>query len=355
MTNNFSINLPQLLIVFIILLIIYTIFFSGSEGFENICMDYIPGYNYPTYTIKKNTIFVSVASYRDLECSDTINSLFDNADDPNRIYVGICQQNKNDSLKESCISEKNIKYINNISIHSIPHTEAKGPTYARYWCSTLWSGQEYYFQIDSHTKFVKGWDTIIINMLNECPNPDLSILSSYPPTESQLKLSGIPIMDSYKLNNGLPIFYAGVYEVDTRKPVKSYKPFIAAGYMFLKANFLHKVPFDPMLSGLFQGEEVLLSARFYTNGYDIYAPNIKICTHHYNREGSMFYKDVKDNSKCRSLAEKKVLFLLGLTDKSSVIDDFLKDYSRYGLGTNRTIENFWKDSGITYKDGKLVN
>ena len=44
------------------------------------------------------------------------------------------------------------------------YKKAKGPTYARYWCSTLWEGEEFFLQIDSHTHFIKGWDTELINM-----------------------------------------------------------------------------------------------------------------------------------------------------------------------------------------------
>ena len=37
--------------------------------------------------IKENSIFVSIASYRDDECEKTIKSLFDNAKNKNDIYI----------------------------------------------------------------------------------------------------------------------------------------------------------------------------------------------------------------------------------------------------------------------------
>ena len=118
--------------------------------------------------IKPNTIFVSIASYRDSVCSTTVESLYSMADSPQNVYVGLCQQN-NGKEDQDCVNyNSNIisKYIKNIRTIRIPYFEAKGPTWARYLCSTLWDGEQYYFQIDSHTKFVKGWDTKCINMIN---------------------------------------------------------------------------------------------------------------------------------------------------------------------------------------------
>ena len=45
-----------------------------------------------------NTIFVSIASYRDENCPKTLYSLFKNAKYPERVFVGICQQNKTSDL-----------------------------------------------------------------------------------------------------------------------------------------------------------------------------------------------------------------------------------------------------------------
>ena len=44
--------------------------------------------------IKKDAIFVSLASYRDDSCLTTLHSIFAKAKNPSNIYVGICQQNK---------------------------------------------------------------------------------------------------------------------------------------------------------------------------------------------------------------------------------------------------------------------
>ena len=56
-----------------------------------------------------NKIFVSIASYRDNVCVDTINSIYENANEPENIFLGICQQN-DDNIDDDSIN--NLKLSN---------------------------------------------------------------------------------------------------------------------------------------------------------------------------------------------------------------------------------------------------
>jgi [Skp1-protein]-hydroxyproline N-acetylglucosaminyltransferase len=324
-----------------------------SEGFGSECVDYIPFKNIRNYPIIPDTIFVSVASYRDTECSMTLDTLFNNAKYPERIFVGVCEQNKAGMKDELCLSNKVMKYRDNIRIKVLDHTQAKGPTYARYYCSELWRGEQYYLQIDSHTTFIKDWDQDLIDMITQIKmDPDESarpVLSAYPPTKEQMELKGFPEMDNGSLNqDNIPSFLCGWSE-ESDIPRRSNKPWAAAGFMFLESDFLYTVPFDPNLSHLFQGEETLFSARLWTNGWDFYTPNKKVAYHHYNRvKAPLYHQDLKDSGECRAKAEKRVLFLLGLVPKQSVAESFLRQINYYGLGKFRPIVDFWKVSGIDF-------
>ena len=111
----------------------------------------------------ENTVFVSVASYRDKICPTTLESIYQNAAHPKKIFVGICQQN--DAGDVDCIEvglQNMRQYKNQVRVLRLRYNEAKGPTYARFLCSTLYNGEEYYLQIDSHCKFVKDWDIQLI-------------------------------------------------------------------------------------------------------------------------------------------------------------------------------------------------
>ena len=69
----------------------------------------------------RESIFVSVASYRDAQCGQTIKSLFEQADNPARVFVGVCEQNSGDA-KEACVPAALPKNVRRVSL---PHTEAK--------------------------------------------------------------------------------------------------------------------------------------------------------------------------------------------------------------------------------------
>ena len=341
-----------LIIIFLLSLIITLIVLNCNEHFKenfgSTCGDFIPFTIKPTYPIKKDTIFVSVASYRDDECKQTIIGMYKNAQVPQNVYVGICQQNK--EKDEDCLKGVPPKYRKNIRSIDMKHIQAKGPTYARYWCTTLCQGEEYFLQIDSHTYFEKDWDTNLIQMWKqanqESPKP---ILSVYPATKDQIKLDGSPEMCNGKLSTDkIPVFLAG-WTGKSSTPKRSPKPFAAGGFKFLKADFLNQVPYDPNLPHLFQGEETLLSARLWTHGYDFYTPNINVCSHNYGRPGKpKYWDDHKESASCRIKAEKRVLFLMGVLSADKVEYDFLRDIHTYGFGSYRKLEDFWKAAGIDF-------
>ena len=126
------------------------------------------------FTGSEDSIFVSVASFRDVECSRTLADMFAKASRPKRVFAGVCEQNK--LAEEACVAPEFRGQLRHITL---PHTQAKGPTYARYLCSTLYRHETYFMQIDSHTKFEPGWDDKLVAMLARCPS-DKAILTHYP-------------------------------------------------------------------------------------------------------------------------------------------------------------------------------
>ena len=66
----------------------------------------------------------------------------------------------------------------------IPWQEATGPCKARHLAQQLWNGEEYFLQIDSHMRFVPGWDIKLKKMLRQAELMSLhgkAVVSSYPP------------------------------------------------------------------------------------------------------------------------------------------------------------------------------
>jgi hypothetical protein len=273
---------------------------------------------------------------------------------PENIYVGICQQNKKDE-DEDCV--KSFENNPNVRIMRISHTEAKGPTYARYLCSTLWKGEEYYLQIDSHSSFVKNWDEKCINMINEIKKLGLSqkpVLSHYPKeiseyksynTDSEKDKYNVTRMCRSFFNTRDMLSFFGAEIIDTKK--EYYKtPYVAGGMVFCESKFLDELPYDPELPYLFVGEEILHSIRYYTNGWDIFTPNENIIFHEYTRSGKP--KIWTDNPSYSDIpAFEKVKFYIGLVkDDLKIPENLRKNLNKYGLGKERSLQDYYDFAGI---------
>ena len=286
----------------------------------------------------EDTIFVSVASYRDTECAATLKNMFDQADKPARVFVGVCEQNDPEAAdKEACAP---LRLPKNVRRVSIPSSEAKGPTYARYLCSTLYQGETWFMQIDSHTRFAKGWDTKAIASARACPSAK-PVLTHYPRKVEDFASedAGVPVLCKSSFDhNGVPTF-----ESIIMAPPKDGKPrrvpFVSGGFVFMPGSAVRDVPYDPDLPHLFQGEEILHSARLWTSGYDFFTPLQNIVYHFYERKGKPKFWDDVDWNSTQKQTLKKVRRLLGLDQP------VLVDY-RYGMGTARKLEDYWKFAGV---------
>lgn len=297
-----------------------------------------------------DTIFVSVASYRDDECPQTLNYLFNNSDNPHNIYVGICQQNTEDDI--DCIDhyKDNHKFKNNIRFTRLKHHEAKGPTWARYLCSTLYNNETYFFQIDSHTKLVKGWDTKCINMIKSLKASGKSqnpVLSHYPAAWESFEQNGVGVTTICKsfFNDRNMISFLGAEFINTTEMKPS--PYVAGGFLFSEGKLLKDVPFDPTLDYLFVGEEILHSIRIWTSGYDIFTPNENIAFHEYTRsEKPKIWTDKKYTDE---EAFTKVQELIGLINRKNDFTNY-----KYNVGAKRSIDDYYRFAGIDLKNKKVT-
>jgi len=313
---------------------------------------------------RKKTIFVSIAAYRDRLCSKTIRDLYQKAQYPERIFVGICQQNKEDGESETqdehCLHQLMDREdipLSNIRMIRVPHFQAKGPTYARYFCSLLWEDEDYFFQIDSHSLFVKHWDTIVLDMMHTLEHDhhiQKPILSHYCDTyeryeehNRQQQEGGnggnfaVTTITQAGYDNYDMIYFLGAEYV----PVLSHprlSPFVSAQMFFVGSQFLTDVPFDPFLPDLFFGEEILLSVRAFTHGYHVFTPNQNIIFHSYIRDGSPKYWNDLSIDLHDSL--EKVKYLIGLTTTypSSLPAVLKTSLTTHGVGDYRSVDDYWK-------------
>ena len=284
--------------------------------------------------MKNNKIFVSIASYRDPQTQGTVDNLMATAAHPENLRIVVVEQN----LRTDTFTTKTKKG----SIEVLRLGEGVGPAHARFLASTLWKSEKWYLQIDSHMKFIKNWDILIIQDGAKCD--ERFVLTCYPPPKLPLENVKVrSITENWNVDKQGHIIAHGKILPGTTQP--SLGIFISAGFLFFEAEpFLREIPFDPCLKFLFQGEEILLSARLFTRGWKIYHPSSCVCAHDYIRSTQpKVWNDKKDFWIMNQKVVRKYRWLThqlkcSQPDPGSTI---------YGPGATRSINDWKRAIGLT--------
>lgn len=298
-----------------------------------------------------NTIFVSIASYRDPELPKTVKNLLLNAEFPELLKIVVYEQNNmddpNDKNNASVYGLYPAKYV---TVIRESYKNAKGPNYARAVIQKYYNGEKYYLQIDSHMRTVLHWDTKLIKMLKILPTP--AVLTQYPP-EYSLETGEF---DPNTLRSGLYIQGFGHIDKFTRIQsdivekrykqfgfIKQHYPFVsrawAACFSFSEGTIVKDAPYDIEYEHLFFGEELDITLKLYTQGYYLFSPHISIFYTTFNRTyRSTHWADIPLN--IRENAELKSRYLLHSRIKSGLTYGSVRsvqDYMRFAQ-----IKNFSK-------------
>lgn len=128
------------------------------------------------------SIFVQIPAYHDLELERTLESLYSNSSGDNLINVGI-HFNYYEHMPisiEKCFSQRRKngevrKIINKAPI-------GLGASLSRYLANSLYDGEDYYLQLDSHMRLRKNWDRIVIEDFEYLKKNYKSniVMSAYP-------------------------------------------------------------------------------------------------------------------------------------------------------------------------------
>lgn len=297
---------------------------------------------------KKNTIFVQIAAYRDPQLLPTLDSMFENAKYPENLMVGIAWQHSADDSWDNLDKYKDNP---NFRILDISHKDSLGVCWARNSVQQLYNGEKYTLQIDSHHRFAPNWDETLINMLKSLqsqgyPKP---LITSYIPSFDPDNDPAARVQEPWKLNfdrfipEGAVFFLPASFDTwdDRSKPLLG--RFYSAHFAFTVGEFSKEVPHDP--NYYFHGEEISISARSYTHGYDIFHPNEVVCWHEYTRKGrTKQWDDDKKWSEKNNSCHLRNRKLFGMDNEVQDID-----FGPYGFGTVRTLRDYEKFAGISFK------
>lgn len=133
-------------------------------------------------------IFIAMPSLPDTELFNTINSAYDNADNPKDLFIGInfSYYDKKDlkALKDFIYNKNNITIIEKkLNKNKKKNVGNIGTGVSRIASSSLYSGQEYFLQTDSHMLFDKSWDTSLIDLYKRAKSyvkNDKIVITAYP-------------------------------------------------------------------------------------------------------------------------------------------------------------------------------
>lgn len=300
-----------------------------------------------------NTIFVQIASYRDPELLPTIRDCLANAKRPQNLHFCIAWQHDDNDLWDNLDEFKN---DSRFRILDINYKDAKGVCWARNKLQRYYNGETYTLQLDSHHRFSKNWDKILIDMLKDLQGKghEKPLLTAYLPgyfPKNDPVGRNIEVwyttIDRYMPEG--PIFIKPGHIQEWQKLTQPIPArFYSGHFAFTLGRFVHDVPHDPDF--YFHGEETSISIRAFTHGYDLFHPHIPIIWHEYTRKGKPRHWDDHQFSPLDKFSFRKYRALLGIDNESRENLDFVC----YDLGKERTVEQFEHNVGLDLK-GKRIH
>jgi hypothetical protein len=291
-------------------------------------------------------IFIQIASYRDPELVKTIKSIIDNAKNPKNLRFGICRQYHPEDGFDSLEEYKDDKRFRVIDVL---YSESKGVCWARNLTQTLYEGEEYTMQIDSHMRFEKNWDSEFIKMIKQLQKDGFEkplltgYVSSFNPNNDPAERVKEPwrmVFDRFIPEGAvffLPETIPGWEKL--KKPIPA--RFYSAHFCFTLGQFSEEVQHDPEF--YFHGEEISIAVRAYTWGYDLFHPHKTLVWHEYTRNGrTKQWDDDPDwgNKNVRSHQKNRKLF--GMDGEGTM------DMGKYGFGPIRTLREYEIYAGIRF-------
>ena len=220
------------------------------------------------------SIFISIASYCDPVLGFTLGRALATARWPDQLHFGVVDQSPA-AAPRPCAADVSPARLSYVRIEPL---YARGPCWARAIAMSLYDGEQWFFQIDSHMDFDPHWDErLMAHAMALLPGRPGVVLSAYPNAfafeGSQVvrrpctdKVLAHVVKPGSQFEPGHPVLGFEAHAVDLDTPVPGFH--IGAGCLFAPGQFVQAFPYDPFF--YFHGEEQALAARLFTHGWDIF-------------------------------------------------------------------------------------
>jgi hypothetical protein len=298
----------------------------------------------------KNTIFISIAAYRDPELLKTLKDCLDKAKHPENLRFGICWQHSPDDEWDNLDEYKDDPRF---TIHPIHYKYSQGVCWARNVIQGLYKDETYYLQLDSHHRFDKNWDVTLIKMFKDLQKKGYKkpLLTAYLPSYEPLNESKLQEIWTLEFDRFLPQgpIFIKPHSYNNWKELKEpiMARFFSAHFVFTLGQWAKEVKYDPKF--YFHGEESSLAARSFTFGYDLFHPHIPIIWHEYTRNGKI--KQWDDDSTwperdALSYSRYRKLFDM---DAAACTPCARKQMAGFDFGNERTKEDYERYAGVKFR------
>jgi len=236
---------------------------------------------------KKSTILVHLPAYRDPELVPTIKDALAMAKYPKRVHFGICRQFKEEDGFDNLDEFREDKRFH---IMDVPYKEAQGLPWARAQINeNLLTNQDYILQLDSHHRFAQNWDETLLEMHEGLEAKRYKpILAAYLPLYDPFKEPEGRTPEPWQQTfasfypHGTIFIRPGLltgWQDMTEPPMSR---FLSGHFCFARAEWAKEIKHDPDI--YFSGEELNLTVRSYTHGYDLFHPHKLVIWHSTMRE-----------------------------------------------------------------------
>ena len=302
--------------------------------------------------MNNKTIFVHLPAYRDPELIPTIKDALANAKYPERINFGICRQYHPEDGFDDLTEFKDDKRFN---IYECLYTEAKGLPWARAVINEkLMGDQDYILQLDSHHRFAKDWDETLIAMHNQREEQGYKpILAAYLPLYTPFNDPDGRTMEPWQQHfvcfypHGTIFIRPGLLTGWNNMTEPPFSRFLSGHFCFARTEWAREIKHDPDI--YFSGEEINLTVRSYTHGYDMFHPHKLVIWHatmREERDGILVWDDQSKRGEDwwtqQNIARAKIRQLLQTEDNGF-------DLTGFDLGTERTLKDYEVYAGINFK------
>lgn len=301
------------------------------------------------------SIFVCIPSFQEEDLFETVEDCFNKASDPEKIFIGICNQ-KIDNNFVDFSTFKNVKTVN------ITSSFLLGLGLCFTIAMSLYDYQDYFLRIDSHTRFEKNWDLILIKNFNIIKNDgyEKPIISYRSPwftkdIDKNLDFKDWKNPDINSQKNEL-IYESLTTKIPLKKPEDnqtnsweniSYKEhyFISGHFIFSSGSFVKDIFADARV--IFYGEEHTMPVRAYTRGYRIFAiKEQSIWT--MGKTPEYINEYYPDNWKNRKNIKSTFLENNFKNHYKSILKG--EEFGFYGAKDKETYEEYIKAMGVDYRE-----